>query len=119
MLLLDVLSTIPFYKTNQSISKQTTINDIHMDHRPVQDGDLFIAIRGYTVDGHTFISGASANGATLIVAEEKVAVPDDVVLNMVEDTTRVRASISAAYCQVPTTDLSLIGVTGTNGKPTT
>lgn len=119
MLLLDVLSTIPFYKTNQSISKQTTINDIHMDHRSVQEGDLFIAIRGYTVDGHTFISGAIANGATVIVAEEKVTVPDNVVLIMVQDTTRVLASISAAYYQFPTTDLSLIGVTGTNGKTTT
>src|SRR5699024_12194112 len=115
MLLLDVLSTIPFYKTNQSISKQTTINDIHMDHRSVQEGDLFIEIRGYTVDGHTFISGAIANGATVIVAEEKVTVPDNVVLIMVQDTTRVLASISDAYYQFQTTDLSLIGVTGTNG----
>src|SRR5699024_2587043 len=54
-----------------------------------------------------------------IVAEEKVTVPDNVVLIMVQDTTRVLAAISATYYQFPTTDLSLIGVTGTNGNTTT
>src|SRR5699024_7856985 len=119
MLLLDVLSTIPFYQTNQTISKHTEINDIHMDHRRIQEGDLFIAIRGYTVDGHTFISGAIANGATVIVAEEVMPVPEDVYLITVADTTRALASVSAAFYQFPTTYFSLIGVTGTNGKTTT
>lgn len=119
MLLLDVLSTIPFYQTNQTISKHTGINDIHMDHRRIQEGDMFIAIRGYTVDGHTFISGAIANGATVIVAEEVMPVPEDVYLITVADTTRALASVSAAFYQFPTTYFSLIGVTGTNGKTTT
>src|SRR5699024_8002281 len=63
--------------------------------------------------------GAMGKGAIVILASEKVTVPDYVVLIMVQDTTRVLAAISATYYQFPTTDLSLIGVTGTNGKTTT
>lgn len=118
MRLLDVISTIPFYHSNQKITEKIYIKHIQMDHRLIKEGDLFICIRGFTVDGHTFVNGAVQNGAKVIIAEEELDVPDDIIVIIVPDTTRALALIATAFYQYPTSDFSLIGITGTNGKTT-
>lgn len=96
---------------------QTEIKGIQMDSRLVKPGDLFIAIRGFTVDGHRFVSQAVEKGAVAILTEDPANV--DVPVVQVPDTRRAMAVVSATFFRHPTRELKLIGVTGTNGKTTT
>jgi UDP-N-acetylmuramoyl-L-alanyl-D-glutamate--2,6-diaminopimelate ligase len=117
MQLLKILSAIPFYTTNQPITEQTTIHDIQMDHRLIKQGDMFICIKGFTVDGHQFAEKAVANGATVLIAEKALEI-GNVLTIVVPDTIRALALFSAVFYRHPTTKFPLIGITGTNGKTT-
>jgi len=92
------------------------INQVVNDHRKVMPGDVFVAIRGFTVDGHEYISGAIERGATVIVAEQPVEADDAVTVLEVDDTRQALALLAANYYGRPTEKMSVIGVTGTNGK---
>ncbi|WP_040204850.1 UDP-N-acetylmuramoyl-L-alanyl-D-glutamate--2,6-diaminopimelate ligase [Neobacillus jeddahensis] len=93
------------------------ITSIENDNRKVQNGSLFICIKGYTVDGHDFAESAVKQGAVAILAERPLTV--DVPVVIVNDTTRVMAVLADAFYGQPTKGLHLIGITGTNGKTTT
>src|SRR5690625_2637164 len=114
--LTELLSIIPFYKVNGKLD-DIFINKIEMDHRKINNEDVFVCLRGFTVDGHSYIEQAIKNGASVIIAEEdiKTSVPTIIV----QDTTRTLALIAAKYYDFPSRKLSLIGITGTNGKTTT
>jgi UDP-N-acetylmuramoyl-L-alanyl-D-glutamate--2,6-diaminopimelate ligase len=93
------------------------ITSIENDNRRVQNGSLFICIKGYTVDGHDFAEAAVKNGAAAILAERPIAL--DVPVILVKDTTRAMAVLADTFYGQPTKKLHLIGITGTNGKTTT
>ncbi|WML27567.1 UDP-N-acetylmuramoyl-L-alanyl-D-glutamate--2,6-diaminopimelate ligase [Neobacillus sp. OS1-33] len=93
------------------------ITSIENDNRKVQNGSLFICIKGYTVDGHDFAKAAVKNGAAAILAERPIAL--DVPVILVKDTTRAMAVLADSFYGQPTKKLHLIGITGTNGKTTT
>ncbi|WP_216830876.1 UDP-N-acetylmuramoyl-L-alanyl-D-glutamate--2,6-diaminopimelate ligase [Alkalihalobacterium elongatum] len=93
-----------------------SITSIEMDSREVQEGSLFICIKGYTVDGHDYVDQALSNGASAIIAERKVNATVPVII--VNDTKRAMAILSNHFYAHPTKKLSLIGITGTNGKTT-
>ncbi|MFC4076536.1 UDP-N-acetylmuramoyl-L-alanyl-D-glutamate--2,6-diaminopimelate ligase [Salinithrix halophila] len=97
--------------------RDTEIHGIQTASRQVQPGDLFIALRGFTVDGHRFIPEALENGAAALVVEEEITA--DVPVIRVPDTRRAMAVFSDVFYRRPTSDLKLIGITGTNGKTTT
>ncbi|MDQ7819784.1 MAG: UDP-N-acetylmuramoyl-L-alanyl-D-glutamate--2,6-diaminopimelate ligase [Armatimonadota bacterium] len=82
-------------------------------------GSLFVAVRGRMHDGHTFVGQAVARGATVVVVERPVPVPDHVTQVVVEDSRRALAELSAAWYGHPSRDLTVVGITGTNGKGTT
>jgi len=96
-----------------------SINKIEFDSRLISDGDMYIAITGVNVDGHSFISQAIKNGANCIVCEKN---PDNktdgVVYVNVKSSRKALAIISSNYFDNPSSKLNLIGVTGTNGKTT-
>ncbi len=96
-----------------------SINKIEFDSRLISDGDMYIAITGVNVDGHSFISQAVQNGANCIVCEK---IPDNktdgVVYVNVKSSRKALAIISSNYFDNPSSKLNLIGVTGTNGKTT-
>lgn len=92
------------------------INEIKMDSREVNKGDLFICINGYTVDGHDYIDQAIASGAVAVITEK--VIHTNVTTIVVPDSLRALAMIAAHFYQYPTTKFPLIGVTGTNGKTT-
>ena len=96
-----------------------SINKIEFDSRLISDGDMYIAINGVNVDGHSFISQAIKNGANCIVCEK---IPDNktdgVVYVNVKSSRKALAIISSNYFDNPSSKLNLIGVTGTNGKTT-
>ncbi len=93
------------------------ITSIENDSRKVQKGSLFICIKGYTVDGHDFAETAESNGAAAILAEHPLPLSIPVII--VKDTIRAMAVLADAFYGQPTKKLTLIGVTGTNGKTTT
>jgi UDP-N-acetylmuramoyl-L-alanyl-D-glutamate--2,6-diaminopimelate ligase len=93
------------------------ITGIETDSRRVRPGYLFVALRGFTVDGHRFVRQAVEQGALAVLVEEDVDVPVTVV--RVPDTRRAMAVLAATFYRHPTRELKLIGVTGTNGKTTT
>jgi len=106
---------------NVEVIKTTASNDIEVsgvcfDTRKLQKGDLFVAIKGYDVDGHKYIKEAVRLGASCVVCEDapEVAVPYAVV----SDTRKALALISAVWFGHPAKEIKLIGVTGTNGKTT-
>ncbi|MCX8117185.1 MAG: UDP-N-acetylmuramoyl-L-alanyl-D-glutamate--2,6-diaminopimelate ligase [Desulfobacterota bacterium] len=79
---------------------------------------LFVAIRGLEVDGHRFIGEAVRRGAVAVLMEEGVA-PEGVTAVFVEDSRRALARVASNFYGDPSSRLSLVGVTGTNGKTTT
>ncbi len=87
------------------------------DSRKIQPGQIFVAIKGHTVDGHDYIDQAISNGASKIIAEREVEarVPVVVVPNTNEYLTKVLQEEYSDQLK----KLTLIGVTGTNGKTTT
>lgn len=95
------------------------VTTVAYDSRKVQEGTLFVCIRGAVVDGHKFIPDVVSKGAKTLIVEEPVEVQEDVTVIQVKDTRYALAFISAAYFGHPAEKLKTIGITGTKGKTTT
>ena len=95
------------------------IGKITFDSREVAEGDLFVAIRGTQADGHTYMESAIGAGAAAVVCEEfGTLASGDIPLIRVPDSRKALAQMAAAWYGHPSTGLSLVGITGTNGKTT-
>ncbi|MGI9547873.1 MAG: Mur ligase family protein, partial [Flavobacteriaceae bacterium] len=95
------------------------IGQVQFDSRKVANNDLFVAIKGGTVDGHAFLEQVIKAGATAIICEELPGkLHDEVTYVQVDNSKTALAVIAANYHNNPSKDLKLIGVTGTNGKTT-
>ncbi|HAL16658.1 MAG TPA: UDP-N-acetylmuramoyl-L-alanyl-D-glutamate--2,6-diaminopimelate ligase [Anaerolineaceae bacterium] len=96
------------------------ITGIALDSRQVQPGYLFVALTGGSADGHCYIPAAVAQGAVAVVGQQPA---DEFLLDIpyiqVEDTRQALAYLSAAFYDFPARKLTVIGVTGTDGKTTT
>lgn len=97
------------------------ITSVVYDSRKVTQGSIFVCIRGYSFDGHSYIEKAIEDGAIAIVVEE---LPNnyqslDCTFVEVNDTREALAQISAAWFEYPARKLTMIGLTGTKGKTTT
>lgn len=98
-------------------SMDIEITGIEDDSREITPNNMFIAIKGFTVDGHDFIKQALHQGANCIVVEKDVKVDrDGITLLKVEDAIEALAKFSSRFYREPSKELDLIGVTGTNGK---
>ena len=98
---------------------ETDIRDIASNSREVQQGHLFVAIRGTQVDGHQFIDKAVGQGAAAIVCEHlPETLSSDVTYIVVPSTEEAVGPLAHNFFGAPTEKLDLIGVTGTNGKTT-
>ena len=100
-------------------STDQEVKNVIYDSRKVEEGSLFICIRGAVVDGHKFVPDVVAKGAKVLIVEEAVEAPEDVTVILVKDTRYAMAFISAAYFGHPAKELKTIGITGTKGKTTT
>ena len=100
--------------------KDRVINDVTNNSSSIKLNDLFIAIDGNTVDGHMFINDAIDNGSKSVICEKiPDQIHDDVTYIIVNNTRKVYSKICSNYFKNPSKKLSLIGITGTNGKTTT
>ena len=112
MKLKDLLSGIEILKTN--VNMEMDISSVAYDSRKVIAGSLFVAVTGFASDGNRFIPMAMEKGALAVVTAKEPEV--DVPYILVKSDRLALALIGANYYQHPVRDLTLIGVTGTNGK---
>jgi UDP-N-acetylmuramoyl-L-alanyl-D-glutamate--2,6-diaminopimelate ligase len=103
-----------------SQSGNPEIGGIDYDSRRVKQGDAFVAMRGESSDGNKFIDKAIASGAVAVVTDSATEKPrDGVAWAQVPHGRRALARLSANFYRRPAERLSVIGITGTNGKSTT
>lgn len=100
-------------------SDDVEIPAVCYDSKEVRDGSLFAAIRGEKTDGHKYVESAVKSGARALLVEEISENPfRGVSIIQVEDTKSALAEVSANFFNHPTKEITLVGVTGTNGKTT-
>jgi UDP-N-acetylmuramoyl-L-alanyl-D-glutamate--2,6-diaminopimelate ligase len=95
------------------------IKGVNIDSRKIENGHLFIAMKGTQVDGHKFINKAIALGATAILLEDMPeTLEDKVTYVQVKSTEEDAGKVATLFYGDPSKKLKLVGVTGTNGKTT-
>lgn len=107
----------PLHVTNKDVDGEITTFAINS--REVQPGSVFIAIRGTQVDGHMFLEDAIGRGAKVIICEESYYTEEDVCVIEVENTRKLAGPLAQAFFENPAEKLTIVGITGTNGKTTT
>nr|GMD96049.1 UDP-N-acetylmuramoyl-L-alanyl-D-glutamate--2,6-diaminopimelate ligase MurE homolog, chloroplastic [Ipomoea batatas] len=101
---------------------EVEIRGIQHDSRLVESGDLFVCCVGRKTDGHLYLSEADKRGAVAVVASKEIDIEETLgckALVIVEDTNVVLAVLAASFYRHPSKSMSVIGITGTNGKTTT
>ena len=95
------------------------IKGIHIDSRLVEEGDMFVAVKGTQTDGHAYIEKAIEKGAIAIVCETLPEhINEQLTYIKVNHTEDLVGKLATTFYGNPTSKLKLIGVTGTNGKTT-
>ena len=92
------------------------VEAVAFDSREVVQNSVFVAVSGFTVDGHSFIPKAVSLGATAVIVEKDVQVDDSITVLKVQDTRDALALLSSNFYGRPTDKLNMVGITGTNGK---
>jgi UDP-N-acetylmuramoyl-L-alanyl-D-glutamate--2,6-diaminopimelate ligase len=97
------------------------LTSLTYDSRRAGPGSLFVAITGFTVDGHDYVSAACRRGAAAVVVERgrPIAIEGAVTVVEVDGTRRALSALAAAWYGHPGHAMRVIGVTGTDGKTTT
>ncbi|MCK5787102.1 MAG: UDP-N-acetylmuramoyl-L-alanyl-D-glutamate--2,6-diaminopimelate ligase [Candidatus Sabulitectum sp.] len=97
------------------------VRGIAYDSRKVSPGFLFVAIKGFSSDGHDFIETALGSGAVAVVAEKQLLgfVSSAVLVNPAGNNRSLLADISAVFYSNPWEEIKTVGITGTNGKTST
>lgn len=102
----------------------TTVTGLEYDSRHAGPGSLFVAVPGFTVDGHRFLPQVASAGATAAIiqhdhADAALALPGSMALITVPETRPVQATAAAWFYGHPGREMVVIGITGTDGKTTT
>ncbi|MDR2627202.1 MAG: UDP-N-acetylmuramoyl-L-alanyl-D-glutamate--2,6-diaminopimelate ligase, partial [Dysgonamonadaceae bacterium] len=100
-------------------TQDKNVENIHSDSRKVGKGFLFVAVPGTQSDGHEYIGKAIENGAETIVCRQlPETAANEVTYVLVEDSAEALACLASGFNGNPSRKLTLVGVTGTNGKTT-
>lgn len=123
MLLSELLGTIQPIEVIGRTDIQ--ISNLHFDSRQIGAGNLFVAQVGTAVDGHTFIESCVAKGCAAVVLSNKAYMPKEpsdkelsTTYILVENTDHALGMLASQWFGNPSHELTLVGVTGTNGKTT-
>lgn len=118
--LTDLLARLPA-STAVVGDRARVLSSLQIDSRRVTIGALFVALKGEHADGNTFVEHALTRGAAAIVTEVGVSLPQrqGVTYIYVPNARRALSALAAAFYGDPSQRMSVVGVTGTNGKTTT
>ena len=105
------------YLVTEAPSHSVSLTGITDDTRNLQPGMLYVAVRGTRADGHKYVPDAVARGAAAVVVESAQGLPIPQVV--VTDGRRAASAAARAWYDRPADQLTLVAVTGTNGKTTT
>ncbi len=107
--------------TGAIFTEECLVSAIEQDSRRATEGAIFVALRGVHVDGADYIPKALAAGCRIIVTERPrpESLSDEVVWIKVTNTAQAVAVLASVYYDRPERELTIVGVTGTNGKTTT
>ncbi len=95
------------------------INEIKYDTRLIENGDIFICLKGRNVDSHERVSQAIEKGAKALLVERNIeGIAKDITIIKVEDTRKEMARLATVLNDNPSEKFNLVGITGTNGKTT-
>ncbi|NLX73487.1 MAG: UDP-N-acetylmuramoyl-L-alanyl-D-glutamate--2,6-diaminopimelate ligase [Bacteroidales bacterium] len=95
------------------------IREITFDSRRAGEGKIFVAVRGSKTDGHLYIPKAIEAGCRAVVCEELPSITESGISYMlVSDSSEALARLAAVHYDYPSSDIKVVGVTGTNGKTT-
>lgn len=114
MILDDLLKDVRIKNLNTELYS-THIKDIKISDKDIEEGDVYVALKGSKFDGNDFIQSALSRGASVVISEEKY--PDKRVVQ-VEDARSAYALICKNFFDRACDKLKIIGITGTNGKTT-
>jgi UDP-N-acetylmuramoyl-L-alanyl-D-glutamate--2,6-diaminopimelate ligase len=96
------------------------IKEVNYDSRLVKEGNLFVCIKGFQVDGHKYVEASVGKGAIAIVCEDDIDCSDtNITIIKVKDSRKALAIVGCNFYDNPSKKMKVIGVTGTNGKTTT
>lgn len=110
----DLINNIKTIKFDKNLLEKS-VKDIKIDSAQVQEGDIFIALKGQNFDGNDFVMQAYENGASVIVSENKLELKNAL---QVEDARKFYALVCKNFFGRVCDKLKIIAVTGTNGKTT-
>lgn len=113
----DLLEHLDYQCLQGTTDKE--IKSVVYDSRKAEPGSLFLCIKGAVSDGHAYAKEVAEKGASVLVVQDAVEVPEDVTVIQVENSRYAMACISAAWFDYPAKKLKTIGITGTKGKTTT
>jgi UDP-N-acetylmuramoyl-L-alanyl-D-glutamate--2,6-diaminopimelate ligase len=120
VILQQLLTNLASYKLSGDATMP--IGGLAFDSRQVKEGFLFFATPGKQTDGHRFIPNAIENGAVAVIGERaraSLAIPEDIAYIQVANSRKAIAELAAAWHDHPGRKMTVIGVTGTDGKTTT
>lgn len=98
--------------------EQIEISDISYDSRAVVKDCIFVAIKGETVDGHNYANIAYEKGCRCFIINDDINLPEDAIKIFVTDSRKALSITSCNFFKNPSTEITVIGVTGTKGKTT-
>jgi UDP-N-acetylmuramoyl-L-alanyl-D-glutamate--2,6-diaminopimelate ligase len=119
---IEIINVLDVHNDNNVREKDPLdidIKGISYDSKKVKEGYLFVAVTGEKHDGHEFIHDAIEKGACAIVGEKDISSPVLPLYFRVKNSRKALACISSNYYGNPSEEITLIGITGTNGKTTT
>jgi len=121
ILLSQLLSDVPLQWESNGIALNTMVNSVEFDSREVKAGSIFVAFVGNNVDGHKYIRNAVEKGASAVFGTQSIRFWLDLKVPyfQVEDSRTALGYLSAAFYGFPARSMTIIGVTGTDGKTTT
>jgi len=117
MNLSSLLEAVTPLRITESGGLRPEIGSIHYRAQDVRPGGLFVAIEGLAADGHDFVDQAVARGALAIITQKPVNQAATII--EVENSRKALAAVSERFYTSPSQKLTMIGITGTNGKTTT
>ena len=128
MQLLEVLKNIDYELISGDLNKEIT--SVEYDSRKVSVGSLFVCVKGFTVDGHSYAKSAAEKDASAIVVDstrdgfqkeelDQLAKEYDLCIVEINDTHKHLADLCANFFEHPEKKLAVYGITGTKGKTTT